>query len=68
MQISATSYHFRINDNGIKSPEDCNLLQTDINSLQGWFTANYMILNISKTEVLFFSRKINIVINSVSPL
>jgi hypothetical protein len=46
----------------IKSPEDFNLLQSDINSIHGWCTANYMILTISKTKVISFSRKTNILI------
>jgi hypothetical protein len=46
----------------IKSPEDCNLLQSDTNCMQGWCTANYIILNISKTKVISFSWKSNILI------
>jgi hypothetical protein len=46
----------------ITFPEDCNLLQSDINSIQGWCTVNYMKLNISKTKVMSFSRKTNILI------
>jgi hypothetical protein len=43
----------------IKSPNDCNRLQSDIDSVQGWCTANFMELNISKTRVISFSRKTN---------
>jgi hypothetical protein len=57
--------HFFANDikiyHAIKSP-DCNLLQSDINSIQGWCTANCINLSISKTEVTSFSRKTNILI------
>jgi hypothetical protein len=43
----------------IKSPNDCNRLQSDSYSVQGWCTANFMKLNISKTRVISFSRKTN---------
>jgi hypothetical protein len=43
----------------IKSPENCYLLQIDIDSVQDWCAYKYMELNISETEVLQFSRKIN---------
>jgi hypothetical protein len=46
----------------IKSPNDCNRLQTDIDSVQGWFTANFMNLNISKARVISSSRKTNTLI------
>jgi hypothetical protein len=46
----------------IKYPEGCNLLQCDIISKQGWCTANRMKLNISKTKVIYFLRKTNLVI------
>jgi hypothetical protein len=39
------------------SPQNCYLLQSDINSVQGWCTANGMKLNIGKTIVISFSRK-----------
>jgi hypothetical protein len=52
-----------------KSTEPLSLLkaavyygQTLINSVQGWCTANYRILNISKTKVISFSRKTNVLI------
>ncbi|PNF18215.1 hypothetical protein B7P43_G17756 [Cryptotermes secundus] len=44
----------------IISPQDCYLLQSDVNSIQGWCIANCMQLNISKTKVISFSRKTNI--------
>jgi hypothetical protein len=43
----------------IKSLNDYNRLQSDIDSVQGWCTANFMKLNISKTRVISFSRKTN---------
>jgi hypothetical protein len=46
----------------IKSPNDCNRLQSDIDFVQGWCTANFMKLNINKTRVIFFSRKTNTLI------
>jgi hypothetical protein len=46
----------------INSPNDCNLLQSDIDSVQGWSTANFMKFNISKTRVISFSVKTNILI------
>jgi hypothetical protein len=46
----------------IKSPNDCNLLQSDIDSVQGWCTANLMKLNINKTRVISSSRKTNTLI------
>jgi uncharacterized protein YraI len=42
----------------VKSLEDCNLLQSDVNSIQGWCTANYMQRNISKTKVIYSPRKL----------
>jgi hypothetical protein len=36
----------------VKSPHDCDLLQSDINSAQGWCIINCMKLNISRTKVL----------------
>jgi hypothetical protein len=46
----------------VKSPQDCDLLQSDIYSIQGWCIANCMKLNISKTKVISFSRKTNMLI------
>lgn len=43
----------------IKSPDDCNKLQSDIGSVQSWSTANFMKSNISKTRVISFLRKAN---------
>jgi hypothetical protein len=37
----------------VKSRQDCDLLQSDINSVQGWCIANCMKLNISKTKLIF---------------
>jgi hypothetical protein len=34
----------------VNSAQDCNLLQSDINSVQGWCTPTCMKLNISKTK------------------
>jgi hypothetical protein len=36
----------------VGSPQDCTLLQSDINCIQGWCTANCMKRNISKTKVI----------------
>jgi hypothetical protein len=41
----------------IRSRYDCSLLQSDIDSVQSWCTANFMKLNISKTRVISFSIK-----------
>jgi hypothetical protein len=46
----------------VDSAQDCYLLQSDINSVQGWCTANCMKLNIGKTRVISFSRKTNALI------
>jgi hypothetical protein len=46
----------------IKSPNDCTRLQSGIDSVQGWCTANFMKFNISKTRVISFSRKTNTLI------
>jgi MFS-type transporter involved in bile tolerance (Atg22 family) len=46
----------------IKSPVDCNLLQSDINSIQGWCTANCPKLNMSKTKIITSSRETNMLI------
>jgi hypothetical protein len=40
----------------IKSPNDWKLLQSDIDSVQGWCIANFMKLSISNTRVITFSR------------
>jgi hypothetical protein len=47
----------------VKSPQDCKLLQSDINATQGWCIANCMKLNISKTKVISFPRKTNVLIH-----
>jgi hypothetical protein len=46
----------------MKSPDDCSLLQFDTDSVQGWCTANFMKLDISKTRVITFPRKTNIIL------
>jgi hypothetical protein len=46
----------------VRSPQDCYLLQSNINFTQGWCIANGMKLNISKTKVISFSRKTNVLI------
>jgi hypothetical protein len=45
---------------GVESPQDCTLLQSDKNSIQGWCIANCMKLNITKTRIISFSRKTNV--------
>jgi hypothetical protein len=50
----------------ISSPEDCNLLQFDIDSIRGWCTENYMKLNIDKAKVITFSKKTNIFYTSIN--
>jgi hypothetical protein len=44
----------------INSADDCILLQSDINCIQDWVSANCMKLNIGKTRVIAFTRKINV--------
>jgi hypothetical protein len=44
----------------INSVDDCILLQSGINHIQGWCSANYMKLNISKARVIAFTRKTNV--------
>jgi hypothetical protein len=41
----------------INSPHDRSFLQSDINSVSDWCTANSMRLNIAKTSVVSYSRK-----------
>jgi hypothetical protein len=43
----------------INSPHDCLLLQSDINSVSDWCTANSMRLNIAETHVVSYIRKIH---------
>jgi hypothetical protein len=43
----------------VKSPHDCLLLQSDINSVNDWCTANTMRLNAAKTRVVSYTRKTN---------
>jgi hypothetical protein len=44
----------------INSADDCILLQSDINRIQDWVSANCMKLNIGKTRVIAFTRKTNV--------
>jgi hypothetical protein len=44
----------------INSIADRILLQSDINRIQGWCSAYYMKLNVSKTTVIAFTRKTNV--------
>jgi hypothetical protein len=44
----------------INSVDDCILLQSDINRIQGWCSDSYTKLNIVKTRVIAFSRKTNV--------
>jgi hypothetical protein len=46
----------------INSVDDCILLQSDISSIQGWCSANYMKLNTSKTRVIAFTIKTSVFI------
>jgi hypothetical protein len=45
--------HLNILFSGIKSPHDYPLLESDIESIRGWCTANFMKLNINKSRVIF---------------
>jgi hypothetical protein len=61
------SMHLISDDNikiygAIKSPEDYNILQSDINSIIGCCTANCMTFAFITIEVLSFSKKPNILI------
>jgi hypothetical protein len=40
----------------IKSPNHCNRLQSDTDSVQGWCTANFMKLNIIKTSYFLLKK------------
>ncbi|PNF31076.1 hypothetical protein B7P43_G16967 [Cryptotermes secundus] len=46
----------------VSSPQDCYLQQCDINSIEGWRIAKCMKPNISKTKVIFVSRKTSVLI------
>lgn len=46
----------------LQSPDDYNLVQFDINTVQGWRIANCVKLKINKTEFMFFSRRTNILL------
>jgi hypothetical protein len=41
----------------MESAEDCKLLQSDIDSVQGWCTGNYMKIKIHKTNIIYFTCK-----------
>jgi hypothetical protein len=43
----------------IKLFDDSTQLQLDVDSIQGWGTANFLNLNIGKTQATTFSRKTN---------
>jgi hypothetical protein len=43
----------------VRSPHDCLFLQSDINSVNDWCTANTMRLNSDKTRVVSYTRKTN---------
>jgi hypothetical protein len=43
----------------INSPHDCLLLQSNVNSVSDWCTANSMRLNIAKTRVVSYTKKTN---------
>jgi hypothetical protein len=64
--INNYSYLLFADDNkiysAIKPPTDCNLLLSDIRSLQSWCSANYAILSVNKTNVISFPRKTSILI------
>jgi hypothetical protein len=49
----------------LTSPEDCNLLQSDMDSIRSWCAENYMKLNVDNIKVITFSRKTNNLICSV---
>jgi len=41
----------------VSSGDNCTLLQTDIEHIQGWCAANFMKLNNSRTRSITFNRK-----------
>jgi len=43
----------------IKSPEDLNQLQSDINEVHEWVSSNYLTLNPIKRKFMLISRKRN---------
>ena len=45
----------------IHTPVDCELLQKDIDAIHLWCCANSLVLNPTKTKVVSFSRKANVV-------
>jgi hypothetical protein len=46
----------------IKYPEEWDLVQSDISSVEGWCTASYGKFIISRTKCIYFSRRRNILI------
>jgi hypothetical protein len=46
----------------ISDVDDCKLLQRDIDSVQNWCLNNGMKLSSSKTTIMYFTRKTNILI------
>jgi hypothetical protein len=45
----------------VKTPHGCSLLQMDIGSICDWCTSNYMKINVSKTRVISFPWKTNMI-------
>jgi hypothetical protein len=39
--------------------EDCKLLQFDLDSVQKWYTENYVKINIFRTNIIYFIREAN---------
>jgi hypothetical protein len=46
----------------IKTPHDCLLLQMDTDFIHGWCTADYVKSNVSKSSVISFTRKTNMIL------
>ena len=45
----------------VSTPEDCQQLQSDLNSVTEWLGDNRMPLNVDKCQVITFTRKVNCV-------
>jgi hypothetical protein len=45
----------------VKPPQDCSLLQMDIDCMRGWCTADYVEIEVSETSVISFTRQINMI-------
>ena len=41
----------------VSSANDCTLLQSEIDSIRGWFAANCVKLNTDKIQVIAYTRK-----------